>query len=603
MLRLGLAKFGTLLVLLILLLGGSCLLADILFQNQAIAAEHAQFPTGDFRLRSYQKVTHPKFLSSPEGIRFRNMLEPNCEPVFSGKIYRYIAGIDQCVTPMTDRDIAKTLNDPFATAILRKGSFPNSIDAISTAILGSGLNLQEANYLVGEGSQIPTTIASREAPRNLRYVLTWGDAQIFLSAAPGGNSSVLQVISWNPQVKKYNFYEFREQQGKTSGTSTKVWSWAGDSAMAQTMAQTGQSIEHGCFDCHHNGVVIMKELNRPWNNWKSELASVSALVVPSAVAQEKFFENLSDANELEMVVRGGFQTYYKNWLEERFKTQGDITQLSDVNQMLRHIITNTTVNLTSTQIQSNGANTSPPNSDISGIPNDFFLWDSALRAVLGLSYTIPPITLKRQDYDNYLSTHNFKLVQSNHKKPDGSPLYEQNGSTYFSFFIPVPAAEDLLMLKRIRSNKIVTDKFIAALLMVDFKNPVFSKKRSSLQQYANLIPTGTITSGVSSVPTDFAAKVRTAAAGQPTCDPTNLDKCTAEQQFLKTWDIPDNQWKTVAQEQIQSYLDEFKTIATIDQLDQLMRTSVKRQREFQSWKPISNLDEFSLLLPKTDIPH
>lgn len=601
--RLGLAKFGTLLVLLILLLGGSCLLADILFQNQAIAAKHAQFPTGDFRLRSYLRVTHPRFLGSPEGMRFSTMSESNCEPVVGAKIYRYIAGIDRCVTPMTDQDIAKTLNDPFATVILRKGSFPDSINAISTAILGSGLNLQEANYLVGEGSQIPTTIASRDEPRNLRYVLTWGasptSAQILLSAEPGGNSSFLQVISWNPQANKYNFYEFREQVGETSGISTKVWSFAGDSAMAQTSQNIGQ----GCFDCHHNGVVIMKELAFPWNNWNSQLATISPLVVPLAITQETFFKNLNGAQDLEKVVRGGFQTYYVNWLRDRFKAQAGTVQLSDVNQMLRHIITNTTVNLTSTQIQSNGANTSPPNSNISGIPADFLLWDSALRTVLGLSYTIPPIIFKRQDYDNYLSIHHFKLVQSDFTKPDGSPLYEQNGSTYFSFFIPVSAAEDLFMLTQMRSNKIVTDKFIAAVLMVDFKNPVFSEKRSSLQQYADQIPTGTITSGVSSVPTNFAAKVRTAAAGQPTCDPTNFDQCTAEQQFLKTWDIPDNQWKTVVQKQIQSYLDEFKTIATIDQLDQLMRSSVKRQTQFQSWQPLGNLDEFSLLLPQTDIPH
>lgn len=598
---LGLMKFGTLLVLLIFLLGGSCLLPDI-FQNLAIAAESAPFPTGDFRLRSYLKANHPHFLSSPEARGFSNRAMQSCTPVEVGKIYRFIDGVDTCVMPMTDREISQALNDPFATAILRKGSFPDSVDLISKAVLGTGLNLQEANYLVGEGSQIPTTVASRDLPRNLRYVLTWGasktSAQILLSASPGGNSSFLQAISWNPQANKYNFYEFREQVGETSGISTKVWSWAGDSAMAQT----GQSIGHGCFDCHHNGVVIMKELAPPWNNWNSQFGGISPLVVPLAIAQETFFKNLNGAQDFENVVRGGFQTYYHNWLKDRFKTQGGITQLNNVNQMLRHIITNTTVNLTSTQIQSNGANTSPPNRDISGIPNDFFLWDSALGTGLNLSYTIPPITFKRQDYDNYLNTHKFKLVQSDFTKPDGSPLYEQNGSTYFSFLIPVPAAEDLFMLTQMRSNNIVTDKFIAAVLMVDFKNPVFSEKRSSLQQYADRLSTGTITGRViSSVPTDFAAQVRTAAASQPTCDPTNFDQCTAEQQFLKTWDLPDERWKTVVQNQIQSYLDEFKTMTDANKLDRLMRLSVKRQNQFQSRAMIQNSNEFSLLLPQTDI--
>lgn len=612
--RLGFAKFGTLLVLLIFLLGGSCLLSDI-FQNHAIAAEHAQFPTGDFRLRSYLRVTHPRFLGSPEGMRFSSMSEPNCEPVVGGKIYRHIAGIDQCVTPMTDDDITTNLDDPFATEILRKGSFPDSVDAISTAISGSGLQLQQASFLVGEGSQIPTTIASRDQPRNLRYVISWTpnitEDQIFLSAAPGGNSSFLQLIAWNGKANKYNFYEFREQVGGTSkyqfgqqvgetssaSAPTKVWSWAGDSAMAQTEPSMG----HGCFDCHHNGVVIMKELAFPWNNWHSQLARISPLVVPLAVAQETFFQRRNGAENLEKAVNDGFHMYYKNWLTDRLKTEGGITQLSDVNQMLRHIITNTTVNLTSTQILSNGANTSPPNRDISGIPSDFFLWDSALRKALGLTYNIPAIAFKRQDYDNYLNTHNFKLVQSDFTKPDGSPLYEQKGSTHFSFFIPVPAAEDLFLLAEMRSKNIMTEKFIAAVLMVDFKNPVFSEKRSSLQKYADQISTGTITSGLSSVPTDFAAKVRNAAGGQPTCDENNFDQCTAEQQFLKTWDLRDDQWKTVVQMQIQSYLNEFQTMTDQGKLDRLMRLSVKRRNQFQSWPKIRNLNEFSLLLPQTDI--
>ncbi|MBD2607527.1 hypothetical protein H6G81_24130 [Scytonema hofmannii FACHB-248] len=611
--RLGLAKFGTLLVLLIFLLGGSCLLSDI-FQNHAIAAEHAQFPTGDFRLRSYLRVTR-RFLGSPEGMRSSSMSDPSCEPVVDGKIYRHIAGIDQCVKPMTDDDITTNLNDPFATEILRKGAFPDSVDAISTAILGSGLQLQQRSFVVGEGSQILTTIASREEPRNLRYVISWTpnitEDQIFLSAAPGGNSSFLQLIAWNGKAKKYNFYEFREQVGGTSkyqfgqqvgetssaSAPTKVWSWAGDSAMAQTEPSMG----HGCFDCHHNGVVIMKELAFPWNNWHSQLARISPLVVPLAVAQETFFVNRNGAENLEKAVNDGFHMYYENWLRDRLKTEGDITQLSDVNQMLRHIITNTTVNLTSTQIQSNGANTSPLNRDISGIPSDFFLWDSALRKALGLTYNIPAIAFKRQDYDNYLNTHNFKLVQSDFTKPDGSPLYEQKGSTHFSFFIPVPAAEDLFMLAEMRSKNIMTDKFIAAVLMVDFENPVFSEKRSSLQKYADQISTGTITSGLSSVPTDFAAKVRNAAGGQPICDENNFDQCTAEQQFLKTWDLPDDQWKTVVQMQIQSYLNEFQTMTDQGKLDRLMRLSVKRREQFQSSPKIRNLNEFSLLIPQTDI--
>lgn len=600
--RFGFAKFGIVALLILFVLGSSYFLSHS-FQDQAVAATQNQLPTGDFRWRSYLKQTHPKLLTSPEGQTFTTPRNANCAPVESGKIYRFIEGMDLCVTPMTEQEIVEKLNDPFATAILRKGTFPDSVDAIVTAVSNSGLNLRQANYLVGEGSQIPTTVASREAPRNLRYVLTWGtsptsSAQIFLNAAPGGNSGFLQLISWNAQANKYNFFEFREQVGERTGTSTKVWSWTGDSSMARTP----QTMGRGCFDCHHNGVVIMKELASPWNNWHSQLATISPLVVPMAVAQEQIFQNLSGAQDLERVVNSGFQIYYQNWLRDRYKNEQGTIQISDVNEMLRHLTTNTTVNFASSKIQSKGENTSPPNREISGIPNDFFLWDTALSTRLALNYTIPPITFKRSDYDNYLKTHNFKLVQPDFTKPDDSPLYEQDGSTYFAFFVPVPSVEDSYMLSQMRSRKILSDKFIAALLMVDFKNPVFSDKRTSLQQYAEQIKTGTIKDEKSSVPDDFAQKVRAAAASQPACDTANLDNCTAEQQFLHTWDLPDDQWKASVQERIQTYLDGIKNLSPSQQLDQLMRLGIKRGSQFQSWPTIKNLQEFSLLLPETDLP-
>jgi hypothetical protein len=572
----------------------------LLFNSQDLAAEPEKFPTGDFRWRSYFRVNHPRFINSPQGRAFLNA--PSCSAIDAGKIYRFVDGIDKCLTPMTDSEIAEKLNDPFATSLLRQGSFPNSIDAVATTLMGAGLNLQQTNYLVGEGSQIPTTVVSREAPRNLRYVLTWGrnptSAQIFLSAAPGGNSSFLQVIAWDTQARKYNFYEFREQVGQTDGTSTKVWSWAGESGMAVAKETMG----HGCFDCHHNGVAIMKELNVPWNNWQSQQATISPLVVPLAVAQEKFFGNLNGAEVLERAIRSGFQTYYRSWLSDRYQNQGGTIQLQDVDLMLRHLTNNTTINFISSGIQSNGLNTSPPQKALSGIPNDLLVWDTAWRTVLNLNYTIPNITFKRQDYDNYLITNKFKLVQSDFTKPDGSPLYQQDGSTYFSFFVPVPSAEDLYMLTQMRSNKIVSDKFIASILMVDFQNPVFSTKRASLQQYAQGLTTGKIVAGVSSVPDDFAAKVRSVAANQSSCDvANNFDRCSAERQFLYIWGLGEDEWKGAIAAKIQAYLDKFNSLPPEELLSTISRSVTQRQKQFQSQPAISNLNEFSLLLPVSNL--
>ena len=146
----------------------------------------------------------------------------------------------------------------------------------------------------------------------------------------------------------------------------------------------------GCFDCHHNGVPIMKELKVPWNNWNSQRALISSSVVPVSVANEEFFQQKADAAILEQAIQSDFQKYYQNWLRSRFIQQGNEIQLKDVNTMLSHFITNTTMNLASANIQSRGANTSPPNSDISGVPPiDTFLWDSILQTRLGPELSIP----------------------------------------------------------------------------------------------------------------------------------------------------------------------------------------------------------------------
>jgi hypothetical protein len=342
----------------------------------------------------------------------------------------------------------------------------------------------------------------------------------------------------------------------------------------------------------------MKELPRPWNNWHSELVSISPLVVPVNVANEQFFQQRKSAALLEDLIKGGFQNYYTNWLRARFERDGSEIRLTDVDQMLRRLTTNTTVNFRSTQIPSDGTKTSPPNRDIDGIPNDFFLWDSILNTLLGVDYTIPLVQFQRADYDSYLSQHKFRLVQ---QFGSGPIVYEQQGSTYFAFFVPVPALEDQYVLTQLRSAQILPDKFIASVLMVDFQNPVFSAKRATLDNYAAEIKTGTINNGVSSVPADFAAKVESAAAGQAPCDPDHLDQCTAEQQFLFYWKLPDDQWKNEMGKRIQEYLDQIKNLPADKQLDELLRLSVKRRDQFTQWPLIMNLDEFSLLLPSSDI--
>jgi hypothetical protein len=139
--------------------------------------------------------------------------------------------------------------------------------------------------------------------------------------------------------------------------------------------------------------------------------------------------------------------------------------------------------------------------------------------------------------------------------------------------------------------------------MVDFQNPVFSPKRSSLLQYATKVPTGTIQNGASDVPAQLAGLIAQAAAGQPPCDPTTLDACTAEQQFLFYWGLPDDRWRSAIAAAVTAYLNGVgQRSATPQGAGDYLALAASRAVQFKSQPEISNLDEFSLLLPQTDLP-
>ncbi|MGK7874170.1 MAG: hypothetical protein AB4426_12910 [Xenococcaceae cyanobacterium] len=505
------------------------------------------------------------------------------------QIYRFIQGIDSRPRPMTDEEIQEELNDRWATTVLRQGNFPPNVAEIVEAIDNANPNLSLASYVVGEGSQIPTTVTPRTNNRDLRYVIAWPnptapDAQdentVFLSAAPGGNSGFHQVIAWDEQKSAFNYYERRGNNGNA------VWSWAGDSSYARNP----QTIGKGCFDCHLNGTLLMKELEIPWNNWSSSSGLISAGVVPTSVAREALFQNKQNAAEFERIVEAASLRAARLKVDGAFGS--DNQTINNIPELLRHLIRNTTVNFQSTQSRSD-----QPDTITKPLPTEFFANDFALRTVLGISYNPGNLLFNGNNYQEVLEHYDFKLVQQ-----QGDPPFEMKGSTHFAFFVPVPSDIDGKVLQRLLNDEVITPKFAASILMVDFPNPVFSPKRSQLETYAQQVPTGRLEGDKSNIPELFAAKVEEVAAGQPECNPAQLETCTPERQFLYFWNLPDDGWRTEAGNRLQSYFSKVaEQIETPDGVDAYMRLSISRRSQFTQEPLIRNLNEFSLLLPKTSL--
>jgi hypothetical protein len=519
-----------------------------------------------------------------------------CPDAKPNTAYRFIEGVDPCLHLLSATDLAQ-LGDPFAMNVLQKGVghsdlWPSSVERIVSLVSAiSGFGANQKSYLVGEGSQITASTVSRDAPRNLRFIITWGatpSPSVFLSAAatgthPGRPAPFLQVIGYDQSKNVFNFYQFISNEGQP----TRTWAWAGDSTWSGRARSAGQ----GCFSCHINGALNMKELVPPWNNWDSPDAAISEGNIPAGVARDPLYTALSGADVLQTNFQG-LQSRYTQRLVASSIKNGTV---SDVAALLNRLINTITVNLQSSESK-------PVDTIDVDVPPDFFIFHSALTMPqINLSFTMPAsLKINRPMHDAFVSQHKFALQQL----VDSKLIYQQPGTTFFAFFVPVPAFEDMIAIRELINQHVIDANFAASILLVDFPNPVFSARRSSLMKYAKQIQTADVlldgSPNPNGVPAQFIALATAAAKNQPPCTPSRFASCSPEQQFLFL--ASQNDWKQRARDQIDRYLAAIsQRIGTTAGAKDYLTMSISRQSQFANARGIGNLDEFSLLLPCSDL--
>lgn len=524
------------------------------------------------------------------GLEARQTAAATCPDIAPLLLYRFVDGIDSCMQSMSAAEIA-ALGDPFAVNVLAKGqgkaaAWPDTVEAIVTLVAAiPNFAANQRSYLLGEGGQITTAIAPRDADRNLRYVVSWGSnasPTVFLSAAPSGThpgqpAGFLQVIGYDAQRNLFNYYEYSANPGQ----STRSWAFAGNSDHAREAQTAGR----GCMQCHINGALNMKELTTPWNNWNSPAATISAGNIPQAVAEDPLYVQATGTDRFQTSFQS-LQTRYSQGLVSQSIRNGTIT---NVPALLQRLITTTTVNFVATPRAV---------TDTVQVPSDFFLNQSAFgTSQINLAFAAPPsFTLTTARYNAFLSDYGFALQQLD---ANNRLLYRQPGGNFFALFTPGPAYEDVAVLQQMINLKVVDANFAAAVLLVDFPNPVFSATRASLMRYAQQITTAKpLTTGANpdGVPAQFIALVQAAAAAQPACDTAALLGCTAEQQFL--YYAGQSDWKTRATGQVNAYFAAVvQRLASDTGTRDYLTLWASRQAQFAGAPGVGNLDEFSLLLP------
>jgi hypothetical protein len=527
----------------------------------------------------------------------------NCTDATPYNAYRFIEGVDPCLQLLSAATLAQ-LQDPFAVNVLQKGVgqpdlWPSSVEQIVSRLSAiSGFAANQKSYLLGEGSQITARFVSRDASRNLRYVITWGansSPSVFLSAAPTGThpgrpAPFLQVIGYDPMKNVFNYYRYVSNDdvlGMGNKQATRTWTWAGDS----TSSRNAQSAGQGCFACHINGALNMKELVTPWNNWGSPRATISAVNIPAAVAQDPLYTTLSGAD----VLQNNFQNLQSRYTQGLVASSIQNGTINSVPALLDRLINTTTINFQSSFSK-------PVDSTDVQMPPDFFVFHSALTMPqINLLFTMPQLTITRSTHDAFVSQHKFALQQLN---SDTKLDYQQPGTDFFAFFVPVPPFEDMVAIRELINQRVIDANFAASVLLVDFPNPVFSAQRSSLMKYAEQIPTAQVLANGSpnpnGVPAQFIALVTAAAKSQLACDPSALASCTPEQQFLHFAGQSD--WQQRAVDQINPYFAAIGgRIGSATGATDYLMMSVSRQSQFRTAPSIGNLDEFSLLFPCSDL--
>jgi hypothetical protein len=480
---------------------------------------------------------------------------------------RFFLGKDDRPVAIANSEILDHVNDPFATLILAGGDRPQTL-AVVLALLDATAGVDavpgQRLYRIADGGQIAWTQETADLDRHLRLVVTRHraeEAELFISTAPPFDSPdiFLQIFAWDPKAGAYNFYERRRG----------IWSWAGSSWGALDAMTRGL----GPFDSHVNGGPVMKELKQPWMHWHSQAAQIrdDMLAPDDPLRADAFYHSvpptgLRGAEDLELIVRSGTA----RWARSRLDTLAGAGKLMRAPEFFRQILTTTTVNLTSAGEQS--ASLQP--SDVIRLPTTFFLNTDALLDTLALPAAVSRLKVQAGLYQACVERYAVRLQDA------GVTLVRDS---FFAFPVPEPALEDMVILGELVRRGALSRRLAISLLMVDFSNPVFSRRREALLRY---IPDELLLDGGSDLDRLFAAAVASGAGATVPDSP--------ETAFLALWELPGDTWEAALAGKVEAYWATLgQMVQTEAGFDALFRLAESRRREFRN-RPLA---EFGLTLP------
>ncbi|MBG0792335.1 hypothetical protein IYY11_02525 [Methylocystis sp. H62] len=487
---------------------------------------------------------------------------------------RLVLGLDPEPTGrlLSNEDLSALL-DPFALAVLSQASPPLSLNGLLSAVnqaTGEDSLPEQQVFVVAEGGQIAWSEQTKALDRGLRVVVVrsrGGDARLLVSTTypfdGEGDAVFLQVAGWDQANGIFNFYERRHGR----------WFWAGNSWHALSEPTRGR----GPFDSHVNGALVMKELRLPWLHWHSMSQSISLEVFNpgNPISHAPLLRSIVGAESLE---RGVIVPAVERWTRRRFDGMlSDARELKHVQAAMRQVLTTTTVNIYS----------SPELLSVKGdedrfaIPMDFLLDREALFGELDVVPDSGVVYISAGRYREALLRYSITLR-------DSTQGFAQDGDLPFPFAVPGRAFEDTVVLRELIQRELISRKFAAALLMIDFSNPTSSPMRAALMRF---VPDVVDLTHYVNYPIEMImlSAMREAA---PFEEPGSAARLLLADLELDDWRSTFSQRLTAYLRCVQARID---TAAGVDDYFKLLDA---RRRAFRD-RPIA---EFDLSLPSSNIP-
>jgi hypothetical protein len=200
-----------------------------------------------------------------------------------------------------------------------------------------------------------------------------------------------------------------------------------------------------CSACHNSGGPIMKELNFPHSDWWSKDNLIDFGNAQLSHDLSAYVENFIDASEFSKSVGDGIKLLNSSNLEETLS----------IKEQLRPLFCTTEINLESDSVMF-----LDPKHQFMKILSEIF---------------VNPLLAKSKTMTMDKEMYSFSLHKYNSTFPENGDIDAQ-----FGFHAPVKSYVNILAIKKLIKSNMIDEEFALDILFVDYKNPLFSKKRCSL---------------------------------------------------------------------------------------------------------------------------